>query len=79
MELNVDMFIKLFDKDFKGSYAEAGRKLDVAPAQIYRIINKKGKAGVVFLGKFHTYCKEHKLKFEDYIIILKSNKDRKEA
>ena len=44
MELNVDMFIKLFDKDFKGSYAEAGRKLKVAPEQIYRIINKKGKA-----------------------------------
>ncbi len=68
MELNVDMFIKLFDNDFKGSYAEAGRKLDVAPAQIYRIINKKGKAGLVFVGRLKTYCKKHKLKFDNYII-----------
>ena len=68
MELNVDMFIKLFDKDFKGSYAEAGRKLDVAPAQLYRIINKKGKAGLVFIGRLKAYCNKHKLKFDNYII-----------
>lgn len=69
MELNVDMFIKLFDKDFKGSYAEAGRKLKVAPEQIYRIINKKGKAGAVFFGKLYTYCDEHKKNFKNYILL----------
>lgn len=77
MELNVEMFIKLFNRDFKGSYAEAGRKLDVAPAQIYRIINKKGKAGAVFFGRLQTYCEENKLKFKDYYYI--EEKQRKEA
>lgn len=69
MELNLDMFIKLFETDFNASYAEAGRKLGVAPAQIFRIINNNGCAGAKFLGKLITYCDTHKLNFRKYIFL----------
>ena len=52
MELNLDKFNELFKDKFDESYAEAGRELHVAPAQIYRIRNKQGKAGAVFLEDF---------------------------
>lgn len=74
MELNIDKFKELFKKDFRENYAEAGRQLNVAPAQIYRIINNKGKAGTLFLGKLYAYCKKHKLNFESYISFSMSNK-----
>lgn len=79
MELNLDKFTELFKSEFNQSYAEAERKIHVAPAQLYRIMNKKGKAGALFLGKLYTYCKKNRLKFEDYIIILDSKKYRKET
>ena len=67
MELNIDNFNKLFEKKFHSSYAEAGRELDVAPAQIFRIRNNKGKDGAVFFGKLYTYCDKHNLNFKNYI------------
>lgn len=69
MELNREMFIKLFDTDFNASYAEASRKLGVASAQIFRIINNNGCAGAKFLGKLITYCDTHKLNFRNYIFL----------
>lgn len=73
MELNKEMFIKLFDKEFKASYAEASRQLGVAPAQIYRIINNKtnSNAGAKFFGKLITYCDTHNLNFRRYIFLPK--------
>lgn len=74
MELNREMFIKLFDENFNASYAEAGRQLGVAPAQIYRIINDKASSntGAKFFGKLITYCDTHKLNFRKYIFLPKS-------
>lgn len=69
MELNREMFIKLFENDFNASYAEAGRQLGVAPAQIFRIINNTGTAGAKFLGKLIIYCDIHKLNFRNYIFL----------
>lgn len=69
MELNMYTFTELFKDKFKYSYAEAGRQLNVSPAQLYRIMNNKGKAGALFFGKLHTYCNKHQLNFEKYIII----------
>ena len=74
MELNIEMFKELFDTRFK-SYAEAGRQLNVAPAQIFRIMNRRGKAGALFFGKLYTYCNKHKLKFEKYIFLSSDNKE----
>lgn len=71
MELNIKMFIKLFDTKFSASYAEASRQLGVASAQIYRVINKNGKAGAKFLGKLITYCDCNNLNFRRYIILPK--------
>ena len=68
MELNMDKFTELFKKKFKENYAEAGRQLNVAPAQIFRIMNNKGKAGVRFFGKLNAYCKKHKLNYDDYVL-----------
>lgn len=69
MELNKEMFIKLFDTKFNASYAEASRQLGVASAQIFRIINNDGNAGAKFLGKLITYCDTHKLNFRNYIFL----------
>ena len=71
MELNREMFIKLFDTNFNASYAEASRQLGVASAQIFRIINSNGNAGAKFLGKLITYCDTHKLNFRKYIFLPK--------
>lgn len=71
MELNKEMFIKLFDTNFNASYAEASRQLGVASAQIFRIINANGKAGAKFLGKLITYCDTHNLNFRRYIFLPK--------
>ncbi len=71
MELNKEMFIKLFDTNFNASYAEASRQLGVASAQIFRIINSNGEAGAKFLGKLITYCDTHKLNFRNYIFLPK--------
>ena len=79
MELNMDKFTELSKSEFKENYAEAGRQLNVAPAQIFRIINNQGKAGALFLGRLCTYCNKHKLEFKDYIILVEPNKNRKEA
>ena len=68
MELNMDKFTELFKNKFKENYAEAGRQLNVAPAQIFRIMNNKGKAGVTFFGKLNIYCKKHKLNYDDYVL-----------
>ena len=43
-------------------------RLNVAPAQIFRIMNNKGKAGVTFFGKLNTYCKKHELNYDDYVL-----------
>ena len=48
MELNIEKFTELFDTNFNASYAEAGRKLGVAPAQVFRIMNNEGSAGAKF-------------------------------
>lgn len=71
MELNIKKFIELFDTKFNASYAEAGRQLGVAPAQVYRIVNCKGKAGAKFLGKLIVYCDTNKLDFREYIFLPK--------
>lgn len=71
MELNVEKFTELFDTNFNASYAEAGRQLGVAPAQIFRIMNNKGSAGAKFLGKLIIYCDTHKLNFRRYIFLPK--------
>lgn len=73
MELNREMFIKLFDENFNASYAEASRQLGVASAQIYRIINNKtnSNTGAKFFGKLITYCDTHKLNFRNYIFLPK--------
>lgn len=71
MELNKEMFIKLFDTNFNASYAEASRQLGVASAQIFRIINGNGEAGAKFLGKLITYCDIHNLNFRKYIFLPK--------
>jgi len=68
MELNMDRFKELFKKYFKENYAEVSRQLKVAPAQIFRIINNKGKAGVTFFGKLNAYCKKHDLNYDDYVL-----------
>ena len=78
MELNTEKFKELFEEEFNGNYAEAGRQLNVAPAQIFRIINNKGKAGAVFFGKLYAYCDTHKLNFKSYIFLPSLNKSRKE-
>lgn len=71
MELNVKKFTELFDTKFNASYAEAGRQLGVAPAQIFRILNNEGSAGAKFLGKLITYCDCNKLNFRKYIFLPK--------
>ncbi len=71
MELNIEKFTELFDTNFNASYAEAGRKLGVAPAQVFRIMNNKGSAGAKFFGKLITYCDYNKLNFRKYIFLPK--------
>ena len=73
MELNREMFLKLFDENFNASYAEASRQLGVASAQIYRIVNneKTSNTGAKFFGKLITYCDTHKLNFRRYIFLPK--------
>lgn len=71
MELNREMFIKLFDSKFNASYAEASRQLGVASAQIFRIVNDNGNAGAKFLGKLITYCDINNLNFRKYIFLPK--------
>lgn len=83
MELNREMFIKLFDEEFNASYAEASRQLGVASAQIYRIVNdeKNSNTGAKFFGKLITYCDAHKLNFRKYIFLPKplTTVNKKEA
>ncbi len=71
MILNKEKFIELFDTKFNASYAEAARQLEVAPAQVYRIINCNGEAGAKFLGKLIAYCDMNKLNFRKYIFLPK--------
>lgn len=69
MELIKSEFIKLFEKQFKASYREAGRQLNVAPEQVYRIVNGTSKAGAKFFGKLISYCDTHNLNFRRYIFL----------
>ena len=69
MEINRVEFINLFEKNFNASYAEAGRQLNVAAAQVYRVVNNEGEAGAKFLGKLITYCDTHGLNFRKYIFL----------
>lgn len=71
MELNKREFIKFFNKFFEGNYNKAGRELNISPAQIYRIVNGKSKAGGTFFGQFISYCKAIGEDYEKYIFLPK--------
>ncbi len=55
----------------QGNYNEFARQLDVAVAQLHKIINGDSEAGPKFLGKLMTYCTRNNLDFKDYIFLNK--------
>ena len=69
IELNLKKFTKEILKElFKGNQRKCSLKLGVPPDLLNKILNKKVKNSLVFLGKFKKYCDEHSLDFNDFII-----------
>lgn len=68
MEINKDRLWQLLDDAADGTYRELARLLGVPVSQLHRVLNGESKAGPVFWGKLRTYCKEHGLEFEEFIL-----------
>jgi predicted transcriptional regulator len=68
MELNKKRLWQLLAEAAKGNFRELSRLLGVQVSQLHKILNTQSKAGPVFLGKLHTYCKENSLPFEEFIL-----------
>lgn len=67
MFLNIKELKSHMEKYHQNSYRRFARALEVEVSQLHRIINKKSKAGVLFLGRLHKYCKKNELEFNDFI------------
>lgn len=72
MELNLEEFEKLFKETFKSNYNFAAREMGISPAHVYRVLNKKSKAGILFLNKLMIYCSEKNIDYKQYINFFKS-------
>ena len=69
IELQLRKFTKEILNDlFKGNQRQCSLKLDVPPDLLNKILKKKVKSSLVFLGKFKKYCDENSLNFNDFII-----------
>lgn len=67
MYLNKEKLIDYMNTHYEGNYNKFSKDLKVEVAQLHRILNKDSQAGVVFMGRLHSFCKRNNIKFDEFI------------
>lgn len=69
MELNLNKFTKeILENKFKGNQRQCAMALGVSAELLNKILRKRGKAGLLFIGKLMIYCDNNELDFHTFII-----------
>ena len=70
MMLNMEMLTLLLEKKFDNNQSKMARALGVERTHLNKIFRNNGKgAGANICGAIIKYCKDHKLKLDDYIFL----------
>lgn len=64
MGLNIKALKDFIDKNFNGNYKDFAKAININSITVWRILNRKSKAGEKFLTNLMLYCKKYGYSYE---------------